>query len=241
MAIRIVNGRLYLAQYDLSGDLNAIALEATGELQEVTRLTDAGRRRLAGLKQVQLEARGYWQAGIGLVDEALFTNLGVADVPLSVAVKDGVAGDNAYLFRAAIGTYEMGAALGEVSPFRAAAEGSAGEVLARGLVLHNATQTATGVGTAFNLGSVASGQTLYAALHVLTVSGTTPSLTARLESDDASGFLSPTTRLTFAAKTAAGSEWKTLAGPITDAWWRVGFTISGTAPSFKFIVTAGIL
>lgn len=240
MAIRIVNGRLYLAQYDLSGDLNVIALEATGELKDATRLTDAGHRRLAGLKQSQLEARGYWQAGVGLVDEALFTKLGLADVPLSVAVKDGVAGDNAYLFRAAIGIYEMGGQIGEVSPFRASAEGSAGEVLARGLVLHNATQTATGVGTAFNLGAIASGQTLYAALHVLTVvSGTT--LSARLESDDASGFLSPTTRLTFTAQTAAGSEWKTLAGPITDAWWRVGFTISGPSPSFAFIVTAGIL
>jgi hypothetical protein len=31
-----------------------------------------------------------------------------------------------------------------------------------------------------------------------------------------------------------------VSGPITDDWFRVSYTISGTTPSFLFAVTAGI-
>jgi hypothetical protein len=56
-----------------------------------------------------------------------------------------------------------------------------------------------------------------------------------------SGFPSPATRLTFAQKTAAGYEFKSAAGAITDDWWRVDWTIGGTAtPTFSFVVAVGI-
>lgn len=53
--------------------------------------------------------------------------------------------------------------------------------------------------------------------------------------------LTDTTILSFAQKTAAGFEWKTDAGPITDVNFKAKWTIGGTLPSFTFAVVAGIV
>ena len=45
---------------------------------------------------------------------------------------------------------------------------------------------------------------------------------------------------TLTAATAAGSELVSLAGPLTDTFYRVDWTISGTTPSFSFAVVVGI-
>jgi hypothetical protein len=83
---------------------------------------------------------------------------------------------------------------------------------------------------------------MYAALHVLSVAGTaTPTITARVESSVDNTFASPTTRLTFAAATAvSGQTLRTAGTAITDTWWRVAWTISGTTPSFLFAAALGI-
>ena len=65
--------------------------------------------------------------------------------------------------------------------------------------------------------------------------------TASVQSDDAVGFPSPTTRLTFAAATAIGAQQLTLDGPIpTDTFWRINWTIAGTTPSVTALITLGI-
>jgi hypothetical protein len=82
---------------------------------------------------------------------------------------------------------------------------------------------------------------MYAALHVLSVAGTTPSITARVESSVDNTFSAPTTRLTFTAANAVGGQILRTAGTaITDTWWRVAWTISGTSPSFLFSSALGI-
>jgi hypothetical protein len=115
--------------------------------------------------------------------------------------------------------------------------------LARGRCAHasGVPRTATGSGTAVQLGALAAGQHLYANLHVLSVSGmAAPTLTVTVQSDDNSGFTTPTTRGSFAAKSAVGGEPIRIAGPFTDTYWRVGWTITGTNPSFLFLASFGI-
>jgi hypothetical protein len=74
------------------------------------------------------------------------------------------------------------------------------------------------------------------------VTGTaTPTITARIESDNASGFPSATTQLTFTGATAIGGQFLSTSGSaITDDWWRVAWTITGTSPSFLFAMAFGI-
>ncbi len=47
--------------------------------------------------------------------------------------------------------------------------------------------------------------------------------------------------ITFAQATGVTSEYKTNATANTDDFWRVAWTIGGTAPSFEFVVLIGIL
>jgi hypothetical protein len=114
--------------------------------------------------------------------------------------------------------------------------------LVRGTLLwpSSAARTTSGTGTARQIGALTSAQTMYAALHVIAASGSSPTLAVKLQSDNASGFPSATDQITFATATGRTAEWKSKAGPVTDDWWRVSFTIGGSTPSFTFAVIAGI-
>jgi len=99
------------------------------------------------------------------------------------------------------------------------------------------------VGVARNLGAVSATQKLYAILHVLDIpAGTLPTLDVLVNSA-ATQAGSMTTRLTFAQQIAQGGVYAVpVAGPFTDTWWAVGFTVGGTAsPSFKVSASVAIL
>lgn len=236
----IADARLWVAQYNLSGHANALALDYGAELQDDTPLDALSRKRIGGLKTIALQCEGFFEAGVGMPDALLHGNLGVSDVPVSMCPIAGAAvGSRAYLFRANFADYEPGGTIGELQRFSAGAEASRGP-LVRGEILLNATHASSGNGTARQLGAVSSQQRLYAALHVLSASGTSPTLAVKVQSDDNSGFTSATDRITFTTATAAGSQWGSVDGAVADDWWRVNFTIGGTGPSFTFVLTAGI-
>lgn len=233
----VMDARVWLGALDLSGDANATALDYGVEALDDTALADTARSRTAGLRTIAAQCEGWWNDAH---DAALHGDLGISDVPLSLCPVAGAAeGAIAYIFLANTASFSRRAEIGGLFRFSAGAE-ARGAPLVRGSLLHNAARTASGNGGAWQLGSVGASQRMYAALHVLAVSGGSPSLAVKIQSDDASGFASPTDRIVFAAKTAAGYEWASASGPIADDWWRVSFTISGTSPSFTFVVAAGI-
>lgn len=104
-----------------------------------------------------------------------------------------------------------------------------------------AARTSTANGTARQLGAVASGESVFASLHVVAASGTTPTLDVKVTSDDAENFASsPEDQITFAQATGRTAEHQSAAGAITDDWWRIEWTIGGSTPSFTFAVVVGI-
>lgn len=223
--------------YRLRGIMNSVALADIAELQEATVYADTARRRIAGLRSASIDMEGYFDATL---DKELFDRIGVANVPITVAPDGNAEGARAFFFRAIAGEYSHGGGVGEVNPFSLNAQGSDGSRLVRGTIMHNATRTTTANGTAQQIGAIAAGQRMYAALHVLAASAS-DTLDVVIASDDNSGFTSGANRITFSQATAIGSQWLTLAGPITDNWWRVQWTIGGVGPSFEFIVVLGIL
>lgn len=240
------NVKALVAQWDVSGDLNACALEYGAELQDGTTFGKTTRARLSGLKTVSMSLAGLGNiAGLESgqaeeLDQILFESTGVTDKPVLVAPENaGADGERAFALLAAQARYQFGGAIGAAFAFQVTAE-AAGSPLVRGTVMHNATRTASGNGTARQLGVVSATQKIFAALHVLAASGATPTLDVKVQSDDSAGMLSPTDRITFAQKTALGSEWKELGGAITDDYWRLAFTIGGGTPSFSFIGFLGI-
>ncbi len=232
--------RIYSGGVDLSTRSNKAMLSAEHEEKDATAFAGGGYTEvLGGLASAKFQGEGQWEAGADTVDEVSWSGLGGLG-PLTVCPDGADVDDLAWLTYAMRGSYTLGDALGEVAPWSANLASS--WPLARGRVAHppGTARSTTANGTAVELGAVASGQHLYACLHVLSASGTTPSLTVKVQSDDGSGFGSATDRITFDAATTTGGQVQRLAGPITDTFYRARWEISGTTPSFLFVVSFGV-
>lgn len=179
-------------------------------------------------------------AQTGFPDEFLFPAIGAVQVVSGVPL--GGTEGNVALFGQGVQQHygPIEGSVGQLAEY--SAKWKSTDRMARGvLATLNTAVTATGNGTvATGLGAVASGQRLCAALHVLSASGTTPSITVTVQSA-ATNFASPTTRLTFNAATVRGGQFLTVAGPITDTFWRAIWTVTGTTPSFSIRVLLGII
>lgn len=235
--------RIYSGGADLSGQSNKIELSAEHEDKDTTNFDSNGWRECrAGLAKSEGMGSGQWEAGdTSKVDDAQWAALGGLGA-LSVCPIDANAGSLAWLTYAMSGSFMVGGTVGDVAPWEVKFKGS--WPLVRGVSLHppGTARTASGNGSAvlaLPVTGVPSGQYLYAALHVLSVSGTTPSLTVKVQSDVDNTFASPADQITFSAASARGGQIQRVAGPITDTYYRVNYTISGTNPSFLFVVTVG--
>jgi hypothetical protein len=240
--IVLLNCRLFAVGADLTGASNKIELTAEVEDKETTNYYSNGYKEvIGGLGSAEVTGEGQWEAADATkVDNASWSQLGGVG-PWTACPDNAAVGDLAYITQCLRSSYALGGSIGDVAPW--SGKGASAWPLVRGQMAHPAgtARTSTGVGTGVQLGAVAANKRLYAALHVLSVSGTTPSITARIESDDNSGFTTPTTQLTFTAATAASGEaLRTAGSAITDNWWRVAWTISGTTPSFLFATSFGI-
>lgn len=236
------DARLWMGGYNLSGDANRMVIDLSAELQDDSVLEDTARSRMAGLLLTSLQCEGFWRAGSAAPDDVLDGYFALADVPVSACpiAGGGAVGDRAFTFRAVLGEFQRGAAVGELLRYSAGAEGSGGVPLVRGAIVENATRSSSGNASGVQLGALAADQKLYVALHVLSADGSTPSLTVKVQSDDNSGFTSATDRLTFSAKSAIGYDWGSVDGAVADDWWRINCTISGSGPSFRVVAVAGI-
>lgn len=236
------NVRMFAGGADLTTVNNKVEINAEAEEKESTSFTASGdvwKEVLAGIRSTSISASGQWEAGdASKVDDNAFAALGTV-AGVSVCPAGAADGSLAYLTSYLRQNYTIGGSIGDVAPWSSTLQGS--WPLVRGSVLAAPTaRTSTGTGTAFQLGAVAAGKSLYASLHIMSVSGTTPAVTVKIQSDNAVGFPSPTDVITFSSANGIGGQIMRAAGPVADDWFRAQFTISGTTPSFLFAVTAGI-
>lgn len=238
----LLDARIYLESADLTGWSNKVETTPTAAEEDITNFASGGwKQRTGGLFDTDVALEGFFeQLDISRPDDMFWANLGSNQAALTVMPTSGAAGVVTYLTRGQVMDYKPGGSVGKVLPWSAALKGNWPFV--RGLVLHpqGTARTSTGTGTGFQIGAVGAAQRMYACLHVLSVSGTTPSITVSLQSSVDNTFSSPTTRITFAADTGLDGQALSLLGAVTDQWWRAAWTISGTAPSFLFAVSAGI-
>lgn len=235
----LTDARLFVAGHDLSGQMNALALDYSADMLDATTFGATTRINAAGIKSVRGQHEGLWDSSTATApDPVLFSRVGTADVPVVIAPVNGDAGAVAYLLRAIYAEYTVGGAVGDLLSFSVSMEGAGGQPLVRGRLLHNASAAGNVTGTAFQLGAVGAGQHAYAALHVMSGTG---ALTVKVQSASGEAFTSPNDRITFtvvADGTAVASEWATrVAGAITDTWWRIVATNPNTR---NFAVAAGI-
>jgi hypothetical protein len=130
-------------------------------------------------------------------------------------------------------------ATGDVAGFQATITGD--QPLVYGVVGATLASRGALTGTSIQLGAVGTGSTgvaqrLWAALFVTAASGT--NLAVTIQSDNATGFPSAATAITFSTVSAASAQFTSVAGPITDDWFRVVATVgSGT---FTYAVLMGV-
>jgi|SRR3990167_876375 len=233
----IYQRKLWIGAYQL---LYVQALRVATEVagQDDTIMGDTGRSEAAGLEVPALEAAGLMGFDTADPDPVIATARALSEVPVTIGALAGADGERAYFFHARSAGYQVGGPVGEMARYDASARGR-GHPLIPGWILRNAQVSATGNGTAYQLGAVGASQKLYGVLHVVERTGDR-TLTAIIQSD-ISGFGTPTTRITFAQQSAIGYEYATpVAGAITDDYWRTAWTIGGTTGTITAIVAMGI-
>ena len=166
--------------------------------------------------------------------------LGTQQLVTIVPPGDVNAGDPAIFTRGLIDNiYAPGGPVGEMAEFGMSFTSDTQKIYGQ-VAAPLAARTATANGSVLTMTGPTASQRVYAGLHITSASGTTPSVTVKIQSATLAGFGSPTDRLTFNAATAAGWQFSSVAGAITDGFWRAVFTISGTTPSFTCAVVLGV-
>ena len=242
MATQIVGGSgigFWFGPYSVCGDFNAVSLDHSADILEDTTLCDDSRSRVAGLKNTTLAGEGYIDTADGGVDDIMYNQIHGSKWPLTVAPVATTVGSLAYFFDCLTGMYSPSGSIGELFGFSVTGESTS--PLVRGQVEYNDTATFSVDSTGFQLGALSAGQTLYAAIHVLSVSGTSPTLDVIVQSDDNSGFTSTTDQITFTQATGVTSQILSVDGAVTDDYWRFRLNIGGTSPSFNVVCVFGII
>jgi hypothetical protein len=249
MAVQaVLNQQIVLADFDAScritdysGQVDVNALEST------TVCSTGWVEYVAGMASWQMTANGYVDFAANNVDAKLGvggTFAGNIDpITICPTSNGGADGEIAFSGKGLQTQYQvLNGGVGQLAPFTLAAQGR-GEPLVRSTVLHptSTARTTSGNGTGRLLGAVSATQKMFFGLHVVAISGA-PTFSVVLESDDNAGFTSPTTRITSANYSAStGAERQSVAGAITDTYWRVKWTVTGgTGPSISFLAVAGI-
>lgn len=230
---------------DLSCFSNQVQLETTvAEVDATTFCSGGWTVPIAGRRSSMLTASGP-------------TDMATATASQQSAVDEILAVTNGTEY--VLSLVPMGSSVGAVGYFtrgvlmsRTVLQGSVGDLathsvsfggnqpVIRGTVDTASTITSTGSSAGAQLGAVSATQRVWAAVHFLTAGGTTPSITVKVQSDNNSGFTSPTDRITFTAANAKGAQFGSTLGAITDDYWRATWTVSGTSPSFETRVLIGI-
>lgn len=251
MAKQVLTGvRIFSGGADLTTRSNKVEVVTDVDDKDVTAFAVDGaawKEVLGGLFSTGATASGQWEAGdTSMVDDDMWAQLGGLGgftVLPNGANTTPATGDLAEFTNALRGSYKVGGQIGDAAPWEAKLMGAWPYV--RGLLANPPGTARTVTGNGADVVSTATSATtrLYGVLHVLSVSGTaSPTLTVKIQSDDNSGFTTPTDRLTFTAATARGAEIKREAavGANADTHYRATWTISGTNPSFLFVAAFGI-
>lgn len=192
--------------------------------------------RIGGLKTTTFDMDVMQDVAVDSVDDTLYPLLGTSNTVKSVAV-GSTTGSAAYLSRGVILNYApiQDGAVGSLAMGRLSAKTS-GHLVRGVLGLPSAARSSSSTGTAYQVGALSSSQTLFAALHVTAITGS-PTLDVKIQSDTV-GFGSATDRITFSQATGKGAQWGSVAGAVTDDYWRAQWTFGGTG-SITFAVTFG--
>jgi hypothetical protein len=231
------NCGLVIGGYDLSDCHNSISLSTSCKTVDATVFGATSEAAAAGVKTVDMTATGYWDDTLGQYNDVGLLAIHRAQTNATIIMpteRTPVAAapcTPTHMFKPMEVTYTpISGGMGEMRKFTTASKGWGD--LYSGKLLHNSRVYANGDGTACNCGAIGAAQTLYAAMCVHHANFA--NLQVLVQSAPTQSFVAPTTRITFTTITSGvTSQWSSLGpGAITDAWWRVQWSFTGTAAGF---------
>lgn len=230
------NPKILYGPYDISGDHNQTMIDVKADMLEKTVFGGTTHIFRPGLFGIESSGSGFVQFDDSTtpkaVDGNLFAEVGAAAKVFSLT-ENTTHGSVAYFMKSVADKYGWTLKNDELGKFEFSVK-AAGEWSRGRLMVPLASRTSSSNGTEYQLGAVASGKSLYASLHVTEWNATTLDVVVR--SAALTGMGSPTTRLSFAQASGVTSEFKSVAGPITDTFYDVSWTLSGTSASFMVCV-----
>jgi len=174
------NVKFYIDGYDLSGDMNQLTLSEKVDLIDRTVFGNNSRRRIAGLRDVELTGGGFWNSSEGVqgttrgrIDPVAFNRMGSSNAAMTVLPNGTGLGDIAYTAPGCIGEYSPGGSVGDMFGYSISAYGiqplARGKLVMRGLVSTDwgGVQTSTGQ----NIGVATTKRKIVTGIHILETSG----------------------------------------------------------------------
>lgn len=230
-ATQLTHCQILAGGVDLTGQANQVAVSPSATMLDATTYDSGGNMEFRpGLRSVQ----GTVSTFLNEANDGTALNVGTQNIVMTTVLtndQNAVGWSYSGISMSVGDESQVGTLLRRNYGFQGTGPAFRGELL-----IPKAARTAGGNGTARQLGGVSATQRVYASLHVLSITG--GNLVATVQSDDASGFASPTGRVSFATATTVGSQLLSTAGAITDTWWRVNWT--QTASSVTFAVLVGV-
>lgn len=238
----MTNVEILVDGFAATGYANQLAIDVTADELDVTTFASGGwRQKKVGLATSTASIKGFQDyASNGPDPTFTIATFGATDT-ITVAPTGGSAVGDPVFFSSGVlkDMTPLTGAVGDMATFSLGWAGT-GQMV-RGSRLHPlAARTATGNSTALAFTAPTATQTLYAAWHVTSVTGT-GTITFTVQTDDNVGFTTPTTRITSPAIAAVGGGIGSLAGALTgETHIRVAYTVVGFT-SVTFAVSAGVL
>ena len=202
------NVRLYYKGHDLTGITNNVTLNYSAEMLDRTCFDSDSRKRIAGLKNMELNAGGFWDSSHKNVassevgpDRLMFNAIGGTSDVMTVIPQGTAFGYEAYFNKGVAGEYNPSGSVGELLGFTFNAYGE-GEPLVRGRLMHAGPLTTESLkSTGIDFKNGATGTKIYAGVHVLGVAtGVKLSIEFGMDTDVA--FPAASTMLTIGISTA---------------------------------------
>jgi len=247
--VLLSDAEVWLAGYELSGSLNAIELALAKSEKPNPRFGDVAEVFYWGLQSVRASVAGFWAAGVGEVDPVAWAQMDPSitavdwplflSAPYAPTAAAGAQGNIGYLVTGKQFATKFGAVHGELLPFNLDTLPASTYRVSRQTI--EAAKTSVGVTTTSvgkEYGALLATDQLLVSLHVFSINGGTWTLT--IESDDNSGFTTPTVRDTFTAVTTAPTyQVRKILGAVTDNWWRAVMTETVAGTELTYAVTMG--
>ena len=217
---------VFVADFDLSGDLTQYNFTKTRQLVNVTTFGNDDKVFLAGLGEGRISGQGVWNPTLSDVEIVALD--GVETVITASPTAAGAIGDRAHMVNGFLDSFQPRAPVNDAVRFSSGFMASAGAYT--GVILHeNAQESGTGNHASVNqTAQSANGATAF--LHVTQFDGTNATVTIEDSAND-STFAS---LVAFSQATGVTSEKVTVAGTV-EQYVRVALT--GTFTTITFVVS----